>query len=76
MMQPALAEELGLSVQSVNLIIKGKTGITAETGVRLSRVFKNSAQFWLSLQMDWDLWHAETPVNPGWRINLGRVSQG
>jgi addiction module HigA family antidote len=59
MTQRALAEELGLSVQSVNLIIKGKRGITAETAVRLSRVFKNSPQFWLGLQMDWDLWHAE-----------------
>ncbi len=59
MTQRALAEELGLSVQSVNLIIKGKRGITAETAVRLSRVFKNSPQFWLGLQMDWDLWHAK-----------------
>ena len=45
MTQRALAKELGLSVQSVNLIIKGKRGITAETAVRLSRVFKNSPQF-------------------------------
>ena len=59
MTQRPLAEELGMSVQSVNLIVKGKRGITAETAVRLSRVFKNSAQFWLGLQMDWDLWHAE-----------------
>jgi len=62
MTQRALAEQLGLSVQTVNLIIKGKRGITAETAVRLSRVFKNSAQFWLGLQMDRDLWHAERNV--------------
>ncbi len=59
MTQKALAERAGLSVQSVNLIIKGKRGVTAETAVRLSRVFKNSPQFWLGLQMDWDLWHAQ-----------------
>lgn len=59
MTQAALAEALGMSVQSVNLIVKGKRGITAETAVRLARVFKNSPQFWLGLQMDWDLWHAE-----------------
>lgn len=35
MTQSALAEELGLSVQSVNLITKGKRGITAETAGRL-----------------------------------------
>jgi addiction module HigA family antidote len=54
-----VAEELGVSVQTVNLIIKGKRGITAETTARLSRVFENSPQFWLGLQMDWDLWQAE-----------------
>ena len=59
MTQRALAKELGLSVQSVNLIIKGKRGITPETAVRLSRVLKNSPQFRLGLQMDCDLWHAE-----------------
>ena len=63
MTQRALAEELEMSVQSVNLIVKGKRGITAETAVRLSRVFKNSAQFWLGLQMDWDLWHAERALS-------------
>ena len=58
MTQKTLAERTNLSVQSINLIIKGKRGITAETAIRLSRVFKNSPQFWLGLQMDWDLWHA------------------
>ena len=55
MTQRALAEELSVSVQTVNLIVKGKRGITAEMAVRLSRVFKNSPQFWLGLQMDYEL---------------------
>ena len=59
MTQRVLAEETGLSVQSINLIVKGKRGITAETAVRFSHLFRNSAQFWLGLQMDWDLWHAQ-----------------
>lgn len=63
MTQRELAEGLGLSVQAVNLIIEGRTGITAEIAVRLSRVFKSSAQFWLGLQMDWDLWHAERKLS-------------
>lgn len=57
--QRVLAERSGIGVQGINLIIKGKRGITAETAVRLSRVFGNSPQFWLGLQMDWDLWHAQ-----------------
>lgn len=57
--QRSLAESTGLSVQSINLLIHGKRGVTAETAIRLSRVFNNSPQFWLGLQMDWDLWHAQ-----------------
>lgn len=57
--QKELAERTGLSAQSINLIINGKRGITAETAVLLAREFGNSSQFWLGLQMDWDLWHAE-----------------
>ena len=63
MTQRELAQGLGLSVQAVNLIIEGRTGITAEIAGRLSRVFKSSAQFWLGLQMDWDLWHAERKLS-------------
>ena len=59
MTQRSLAERTGLSVQSINLLIRGKRGVTAETAIRLSRVFDNSPQFWLGLQMDWDLWHAQ-----------------
>lgn len=59
MTQRDLAERMSMGVQSINLIVNGKRGITAETAVRLSRVFRNSPQFWLGVQMDWDLWHAE-----------------
>jgi addiction module HigA family antidote len=59
MTQRALAQSTGLSVQSINLLIHGKRGVTAETAIRLGRVFGNSPQFWLGLQMDWDLWRAQ-----------------
>ena len=32
--------------------------MTPDTALRLSRVLGMSADFWLGLQMDWDLWHA------------------
>jgi antitoxin HigA-1 len=43
----------------INEIIHGKRHITADTALRLARYFKMSPQFWLGLQMDYDLDIAE-----------------
>jgi len=51
-----LARELHVSAPRVNDIVLGKRGITADTAMRLSAYFGNSAEFWLGLQMDHDLW--------------------
>ena len=53
--QPALAAELGVSLNRLNEIVLGKRGITADTAIRLARRFKMSPQFWMRLQADWDL---------------------
>jgi addiction module HigA family antidote len=53
-----LAKELHVSAPRVNDIVLGKRSITADTAMRLSAYFGNSAQFWLGLQMDHDLWVA------------------
>lgn len=53
-----LAKELHISVPRVNDLVRGKRGITADTALRLSRYFGNSAQFWLGLQSGHDLWVA------------------
>jgi plasmid maintenance system antidote protein VapI len=39
-------------------IVLGKRGITADTALRLARLLKTSAQFWMRLQADWDLHQA------------------
>lgn len=57
--QEKLADKMGMSVQTVNLIINGKRAITAETAIRLARVFDMSPQFWLNAQNTVDLWHAQ-----------------
>lgn len=48
---------LGLRVPSgrITQILNGKRGISAETALRLARYFGNSAEFWLNLQMRYDL---------------------
>jgi addiction module HigA family antidote len=53
-----LAKELHISVPRVNDLVRGKRGITADTALRLSRYFRNSAQFWIGLQSGHDLWVA------------------
>ncbi len=51
------ARRLGLSQQLVNQIVRGKGPVTARTALRLERLFGPSAEFWLRLQQNWDLWH-------------------
>jgi addiction module HigA family antidote len=53
-----LAKELHISAPRVNDLVRGKRGITADTALRLSRYFGNSAQFWIGLQSGYDLWVA------------------
>lgn len=56
--QSALAIRLGISFPRLNEIIRGKRSVTPDTALRLARVVGMSADFWLGLQQDWDLWHA------------------
>jgi addiction module HigA family antidote len=56
--QTAFAERLGVSYPRLNELIHGKRGVTPDTALRLARVLGMSAEFWLGLQQDWDLWHA------------------
>ena len=58
MSQSALAVRLGVSFPRLNEVIRGKRGVTPDTALRLARVVGMSADFWLGLQQDWDLWHA------------------
>ena len=56
--QTELSHRLGISYPRLNEIIKGRRSVTPDTALRLSRVLGMSADFWLGLQQDWDLWHA------------------
>jgi addiction module HigA family antidote len=55
--QSAFAIRLGVSFPRLNEIVRGKRGVTPDTALRLARVLGMSAEFWLGLQQDWDLWH-------------------
>lgn len=53
--QNRLALDMGVPPRRINEIVLGKRSITADTALRLGRYFKMSPQFWLGLQMDYDL---------------------
>lgn len=53
--QNKLGRDLNVSPRRINEIVNGKRSITADTALRLSKYFGNSASFWLGLQMDYDL---------------------
>jgi len=50
-----LAKEIKIPQTRISQILQGRRRITADTALRLSEFFGNSAQFWLGLQADYDL---------------------
>jgi len=56
--QSAAAEQMGVPLNRLNEIIRGRRAITADTAIRLGQLFRMSPEFWMAIQADWDLWHA------------------
>lgn len=50
-----LSKDIGIPQTRVSAILKGNRRITADTALRLSKYFGNSAKFWLGLQDDFDI---------------------
>ena len=53
--QNRVALDIGVPARRINEIVLKKRRITADTALRLARFFGTSPQFWLGLQMDYDL---------------------
>jgi addiction module HigA family antidote len=58
-----LAKDTDIPQTRISQIIKGNRRITADTAVRFSRYFSNSAKFWLGLQDDYDIEEALSTKN-------------
>ncbi len=56
--QVDLARMIGVSYPRINELVHGKRGMTPDTALRLERLFGMEAQFWLNLQLAWDLYQA------------------
>jgi addiction module HigA family antidote len=53
--QNKIANDIGVPPRRINEIVHGKRKITADTALRLAHYFKMYPQFWLGLQMDYEL---------------------
>lgn len=53
------AEALGVSRKTLSAILNGRSGISPEMALRLSKAFGTTAESWLNQQMQYDLWVAE-----------------
>jgi addiction module HigA family antidote len=53
--QVALAEHLGIPVQRINELVRGKRGVTPETAWLLAGAFGTTPEFWINLQTNHDL---------------------
>ena len=56
--QRDLSDGIRVPYQRVNEIVNGRRGITASTALRLAKYFGNSEEFWLYLQLRWDVYQA------------------
>jgi addiction module HigA family antidote len=65
----SLAEKLGVSRQTVNEILRERRSISPSMALRLSRLFRNTPEFWLNAQRAVDLWVAEKEN----KRTLGRI---
>ncbi len=57
--QRELADAIHVPYQRINEVINGRRGITPSTALRLSKFFGVSADFWMNLQLRWDLYFAQ-----------------
>lgn len=57
--QRDLADGIHVPYQRVNELVNGRRGITPRTALRLAKYFGTSPDFWMNLQLRWDLYHAQ-----------------
>ena len=57
-----LANSIGVPPRRINEIVLGKRGITADTALRLAKIFGNSVQFWMGLQDEYELREARSAI--------------
>lgn len=65
------AEGLGVSRKTLSSILNGRSGISPEMAIRLSKAFGTSPESWLNQQQQFDLWQA---IKSGQKIKVKKLS--
>ena len=58
-----VAESLGVSASTLNRVLNGENNVSPEMALRLSKTLGRSPESWLSMQDQYDLWHARQSVD-------------
>lgn len=69
-----VAKGLGIARANLSAFVNERAGISPELAVKLSEAFGNTAQFWMNLQKNYELWHAERKVNRSAVHHFGQAS--
>lgn len=64
-----LAQSLGVSPSTLSRVLNGTSAVSPAMALRLARVLGRSAESWLAMQTNFDLWHARKT------IKLGRIKK-
>lgn len=64
-----LAAALGVSPSTLNRVLNGSSGVSPTMALRLSKALGRSAESWLAMQSNYDLWHARR------NVKLGRIGR-
>jgi addiction module HigA family antidote len=58
-----LAGQLGVAASTLNRVIKGKSAVSPEMALRLSKVLDRTPQSWLAMQDNYEIWQTQKRVN-------------
>lgn len=58
-----LAEQLGVAASTLNRVLKGKSAVSTEMALRLSKVLGRTPQSWLAMQDNYEIWQTEKKIN-------------
>lgn len=58
-----VAKGINMARANLSAVINGRLGISPLLAVKLSEAFGNTAEFWINLQKNYELWHAEKKIN-------------
>lgn len=71
-----VAKGLGVARANLSAVVNERAGISPELAVKLSEAFGNTTQFWVNLQKNYEVWHAERKVNRSIIQHFGRTGTG